>query len=142
MTLNLFDTSPVNLDGHITSTSQLNLVHGDFVLSGDNDKLLNELRALASAEIVVLDVRVGTIFHEAHAWEVQPDGSLLKWARATSGGSSVSGPRASMDADVIVVAVPPDVAVPEQPPQAGPPAPGTTQKKIRVKIGQLGSLPF
>ncbi len=140
MTLNILDVSPVNLDGSITSTSDLDLAHDGDSLSDNNDKLLDELRTLNDAEFVVPDFTVGSDTHEVHAWEVLSDGSLSKWQR--SAASSVSGLRDEMDADVVVVAVPPGVSVPQQPQPNGPPAPGTKQKKVRIKVGPTGSLPI
>lgn len=140
MTLEIQDVSPVNLDGSITTSSELELAHDTEPLGDHNDKLLNELRALDEAEVVIADFEVDTDTHEAHVWEVLADSSLSKWTRQTA--QSVSGARDEMDADVVVVAVPPGVSVPQEPQPNGPPAPGTTQKKVRVKIGKQGSLPF
>lgn len=141
MTLGMLDMHPVTLDGAITSSATLDLLHGSESLTSNNDNLYNELRVLHQAEIEVSDFEASGLTHQVHAWEVLESGELQKWPR--SSGRSVSGPRRAMDADVFVVAVAPGVAVPDEPaPEAGPPAPGTVQKKVRVKVGKQGALPF
>lgn len=141
MTLNRQDVSPLNLDGTITTAPSLDLAHATESLTGTGVHLLNTLRELSQAEVVTPDVTVSGTTHQMHVWEIDPsDQSLSKWSRGTN--NSVSGARAEMDAEFIVVAVPPGVSVPEEPPQSGPPAPGTTQKKVRVKIAKQGDLPF
>lgn len=141
MTLGMFDIHPVILDGTITSSLTLDLLHGVDSLSNNNNNLFNELRTLDEAEVVIADFDVSGTTHEAHVWEVLANRSLVKWSRGT--GSSVSGARSEMDADVFVVAVPPGVAVPNEPAsEAGPPAPGTTQKKVRIKVAKEGGMPF
>ncbi len=140
MTLNIQDISPVNLDGSLTGGSALDLAHDGEALSDHRDTLLNELDTLDDAEVVIADFTVGSDTHEVHAWEVDGSGGLTKWSR--SSGSSMSGALTEFDADVVVVAVPPGVSVPQQPQPNGPPAPGTTQKKVRIKVGPIGSMPF
>lgn len=140
MTLSIYDISPVNLDGTITSSSTLDLLHGTQSLSNCGDNLFDEIDSLEAAEIVARDFDVGGTTHAAHAWEVLADGSLSKWSR--NGSASLSGNRSDMDADVIVVGVPPGVSVPSQPAPQGPPAPGTTQKKVHVKVSKRGAMPF
>jgi hypothetical protein len=139
MTLNRLDVSPLNLDGSITTAPALDLAHDEDLLSEYG--ILNTLRDLDEAEVITPDFPVSGSTHELHVWEVDAATSTLsKWSRGT--GCSVSGARAAMDADIIVVAVPPGVSVPSEPPQSGPPAPGTTQKKVRVKIAKQGDMPI
>jgi hypothetical protein len=140
MTISIFDTSPVNLDGTITTGSTLDILHGTQSFAGNGDNLFNELRLLTSAEVTIADFSVGGTTHQVHAWEVVSGGSLSKWSR--SGSSSVSGVRTQMNADVIVVAVPPGVSVPDEPEPQGPPAPGTTQKKIKVRVEKADGMPL
>jgi hypothetical protein len=140
MTINRQDIHPVKLDGNITTSSNLDLANAGDSFSNNGDLLLNELNLLTSAEVVVPDFVVGRTTHAMHAWEILADGSLAKWSRGTA--NSVSGARTQMDATIVVVAVPLGVSVPNEPQPNGPPAPGTTQKKIKIKIGQQGSLPF
>jgi hypothetical protein len=141
MTINCLDISPLNFDGSITATADLDLAYDSDLLSEYGDQLLNELNRLEEAEVVTPDISVSGTTHQLHVWEIDDaDGSLSKWSRGTS--DSVSGLREAMDAEIVVVAVPPGVLVPTQPAPAGPPAPGTKQKKIRVKIIKQGGLPF
>lgn len=42
---------------------------------------------------------------------------------------------------MLVVAVPPGVSIPEPTSTDGPPAPGTTQSTIKIKIRRQGSMP-
>ena len=140
MTLERTDISPLQLDGSITTSSELELAHDGDLLSDYSDKLFNGLDNLTSAEVTVPDFTEGSTTHAMHAWTVNGDGSLTKWSRQSA--SSVSGSQTQFNADVVVVAVPPGVSVPEEPDPEGPPAPGTTQKKVRVKIDQEGELPL
>jgi hypothetical protein len=140
MTINIQDTDPVTLDGSITGTSELELAYDGDAFGDNDDLLLNELSSLNDAEVVVPDFLVGTVTHAMHVWDVDATGGLSKWSRGTS--SSVSGSRAEMDNDILVVAVPPGVSVPSEPEPDGPPAPGTTQKKVKIKIGEQGTLPW
>lgn len=141
MPIEILDVSPVDLDGSFTSTAELDLEHDSKLFRHHDDTLLSALDQLNDTEIIVLDFSAGGSTHQVHVWDVASDGSLDgKWSRGTA--SSVSGSRSTMDNDVLVVAVPPGVSVPSSPQPNGPPAPGTTQKKIKVKIGPQGSLPF
>lgn len=140
MTLTIYDISPVNLDGTITSSSTLDLLHGTQSLSSNGDSLFNELDSLDTTQVVARDFDVSGTTHQAHAWEIRADGSLSKWSR--NGSASVSAAVSDVDVDVIVVGVPPGVSVPSQPAPQGPPAPGTTQKKVHVKVAKRGALPF
>ncbi len=140
MTLTIFDIASVGLAGTLSSSSTLDLLHDGQSLTRNGDSLFNELKDNDSAEIVVADFDIGGETHQAHVWEVSGSGALSKWSRA--GTQSASGARSAMNNDVIVVAVPPGVSVPEEPAPEGPPAPGTTQKKVRVKVEKQGGLPF
>ncbi len=142
MTISINDTSPVTLDGSISS-STLDLFHQTNAFSSNGDTLLDELYNLTQAQVVVPDFLVGTDVHEAHVWDIDATGGLsTKWTRVTTSPvGSVSGQRDQMDNDVLVVAVPPDVSVPQNPSPSGPPAPGTTQKKVRVRIQRQGGMP-
>jgi hypothetical protein len=138
MTIMCIDVSPLTLDGSIISSSELELSHDQDAFSDYDDELLNELDVLEEAEIVVPDFQDGSLTHQMHVWEVVREDLLEKWDRVS--GSSVSGMRDDMDADIIVVAVPPGVSVPEEP-QPGAPAPGTTQKEVKITIRKQGGTP-
>jgi hypothetical protein len=140
MTISITNISPVNLDGTITSSSLLDVLHGTQSVDASSNNLHNTLTNIEDTEVVLADFDVSGTTHQVHAWEILFDRSLSKWSRATA--SSVSGTREAMDNDVVVVAVPPGVSVPETPAAEGPPAPGTTQKKIRIKIEKQGGMPI
>lgn len=140
MTIEINDISPVNLNGALISGPALDVLHGTQSVDANGNDLYNELFDLEDAEVIIADFDVSGTTHQVHAWEILPNRSLSKWSRNSA--SSASGPREGMDSDVIVVAVPPGVSVPEQPAAEGPPAPGTTQKKIRIKIEKQGGVPL
>jgi len=140
VTINIFDIHPVELDGAILSSGDLDLLHGSNSLSTNDDKLFDKIDVLNEAEFVIADFDVNGTTHQAHVWTVNDDGSLTKWGRGSVDSSS--GLQSDFERDIVVVGVPPGVGVPTAPAPTGPPAPGTTQKKIRVKIGKRGSLPF
>jgi hypothetical protein len=142
MTININDICPVTLDGSIVS-STLDVLHQTAPFSSNGDSLFDELYNLSEAQVVVPDFQVGTDVHQAHVWDIDATGGLsTKWGRVTTSPvGSVSGLRSQMDNDVLVVAVPPNVSVPQNPAPSGPPAPGTTQKKVRVKIQRQGGMP-
>ena len=141
MTLQIFDIATINLDCSL-SGSTLDLLHDSNSLTSNGDSLFDELAENGNddADIVVSDFDVSGSTHQAHTWEVLADGSLSKWSRGSA--NSYSGRRSAMDTDIYVVAVPPGVTVPAGPSTEGPPPPGTTQKKIRVKVEKQGGLPF
>lgn len=136
MTHIVFDTSPVDLTGTITSTSALDLLHGSTSLNANNDSLLVELDVLPETEIIVADFVHDSTTHQIYAWDVLATGALEPWDRDT--GCSRSGARATMDADVLMIAVPPGVQVPTPTSPSGPPAPGTTQSTVKIKIKPHG----
>jgi hypothetical protein len=140
MTLEIFDIHPVNLDGTITTSGDLDLLHGRASITAHYDKLLNRLDALNVADVVVVDFVHDDDTHEAHVWDLDECGALAaKWGRDSNGSSRRFDEEAS---DVLVVAVPPGVSVPQQPAPSGPPAPGTVQKKVRVGVGKRVLLPL
>jgi hypothetical protein len=144
MTLSITNVHPVNLTCTISSSGALELHHGAHALGHHGNSLFNELpRAGAheQAEVTIADFTHGGETHQVHAWEATTAGGVQKWTRR--GAASSSGAHRSYGAvDVLVVAVPPEVEVPEPTSTNGPPAPGTTQSTIRIKTRPQGSLPF
>lgn len=140
MTLNIFDVSSVNLNGTITSTGALDLLHGTQSLANNGNSLFNELDTLDDAEVVAGDFTHNGSTHAVYAWEALPDGSLSQWTRQSN--NSRSGSRDDVDRDVLMIAVPPGVSVPEPTSTQGPPAPGTSQTVVRIKIRKQGDMPF
>lgn len=140
MTISISDISTVSLTGTIPSGSTLDLLHGTNSFSSNGDNLYNELISLSVAEINVLDFVQGGNTYHVYAWQVLADRSLTQWTRATD--KSCSGRCDDLDADVLVIAVPPGVSVPSPTSPNGPPAPGTSQRIVRLKIRKQGSMPL
>jgi len=140
MTLSIYNTSPVALTGTFTSTAALDLLHGSSSLAANNNNIYDELRSLTSAEVTVADFTHNGTAHQIYAWDVLATGGLSAWTRASNGSSS--GARTSMNADVLFIAVPSGVTVPTPTSPSGPPAPGTTQSTVKIKIGTQGSMPI
>ena len=146
MILKLDNTHPVNLSASIDSTGGLALAHGGTLLSDREHYLFNELPEEGEgphdeAEIVIPDFTHGGDTHQIHVWEALPTGGVQPWSR--QGGAARSGLRGDLpETDILVVAVPPGVSVPAPSSTDGPPAPGTTQSTVKVKITKQGSMPF
>lgn len=140
MTLSLFNVNPLALFGGLVS-SDLELYYGSMTLtSHDNSIFVEYPTSSTGADVHLQDFVIGETKHELHAWQVMSESSISKWNRSSERSSS--GLRAAMDHDVIIVAVPVGVEIPTVPPTSGPPAPGTTQKTVKIKIAQQGSLPW
>lgn len=141
--LSLFSTHPVNLTCTIGSTSTLQLHHGSDALSSYENYLYNELPETGqpvAAEVIVADFTHGGQTHQVHVWETLASGGVQKWTR--NAASSSSGAYAHYgETEVLVVAVPPGVSVPDPTSTNGPPAPGTTQSTVKIKIRKAGSMP-
>ncbi len=144
MTLTTFNTHPVNLDCSIDSSSALAINHGADALGDHGDSIFDELPeagAHQQAEIKVADFTHNSQTHQVYAWEALPTGGLQQWTRGSAG--STSGLRGDLDTtDILIVAVPPGIAVPSPSSTNGPPAPGTTQTTVKVKVKKQGSMPF
>lgn len=77
---------------------------------------------------------------EVHAWEDTP-GGLVEWSR-DSNRSSCYRTHSDVDTKVLVIHVPSGVTAPTPTSTGGPPAPGTSQTLLRVKVKKQGSTPF
>jgi hypothetical protein len=136
MTISLLDAHPIELHAIVDAANDISDVrHGRQLFSQCGDKLFDELRSYSQTQVEFHD-QAG---HEVHVWEELSLGPS-KWARdsSISPTRSVSGPRSDMDAELTVITVAPGTSVPQE----GPPPPGTTQKKIVVKIRKQGGLPL
>jgi hypothetical protein len=136
MTISLLDAHPIQLHAVVDAANAITDVrHGSQLFSLSGDKLFDELRTVPQAQVEFHD-QAG---HEVHVWETLAAGPT-KWARdsSTSPARSVSGFRNQMDAELMVISVAPGTSVPQE----GPPAPGTTQKKVVVKIRKQSGLPI
>lgn len=143
MTLPLYNIHPVQLTCSIDSSSNLQLQHGTVALSDHRNSIFNELPETgqyAQAEVTIGDFTHNGQTYEVHVWQPDSSAGVLKWTRTAS--SSCSGAHHHYgETEVLVVAVPPDVSVPEPTSTDGPPAPGTTQTTVKVKIRRQGSMP-
>lgn len=143
MILTVNNTTPINLTCSI-GPSALALHHGSDALADHELYLFAELPAtgpIYEAEVVLADFTHDDDVHQVYAWEADPTGGVQPWTRGTNG--STSGLREDMpETDVLVVAVPPGVSVPSPTSTSGPPAPGTTQTTITVKVRKQGGMPF
>lgn len=144
MTLSLFNVHPIHLTCSINSSSALALHHGSDALSSFDNSIFNELPESGrheEAEVQIADFSHNGQTQQVHVWEASPAGDVQKWARVS--GSSRSGSYHSYgETEVLVVAVPPGIAIPSPTSTNGPPAPGTTQSTIKVKIRRQGSMPW
>jgi len=144
MTLSLSNVHPINLSCSISSSSALEISHGSNTLSSYNNSIFNELPtsgANEDAAVAVADFTSGGQTHQVHVWEATAAGGVQKWTRETAGSRS-SSHRCYGEVDVLIVAVPPGISVPNPTSTNGPPAPGTTQSTVKVKIRPQGGLPF
>jgi len=145
MILRIENIHPVNLTASIDNAGGLVISHGSDDL-GDYEYLFNELPEDGEgphdeAEIVVADFTHGGDTHQVYAWEALPTGGVQQWTRQS--GASRSGLRDDLAVtEVLIVAVPPGVSVPSPTSTDGPPAAGTTQSTVKVKITKSGGMPF
>jgi hypothetical protein len=145
MTIPIFNVHPILLDAVLDASAALTDIQHQRTSIPENEELFDELYDKPGAEVVVPDLQRADGTYELHVWEIDSPTSLTKWERQADAAGlmrSVSGTHTKWGAAVIIVVVPPRVSVPSQPPQEGPPAPGTTQKKINVKIRKQGDLPL
>lgn len=140
MTISISDISTISLTGVIPSGSTLDILHGSNSFSSNGNNLYNELISLTTADVNVLDFAHSGSTNQVYAWQVLASGSLSQWSRGTD--RSYSGRFEDLDADVLVIAVPSGVTVPSPTSANGPPAPGTTQRVIRLKIRKQGKMPL
>lgn len=146
MTLYRYNIHPLNLSASIDSSGDLALAHSGDLLGDNGDAVFDELPEdgegpYDEAEVVIADFTHNGDTHQVYAWEALPTGGVQQWSRVS--GTSRSGARGDLDeTDVLVVAVPPGVSVPDPTSTSGPPAPGTTQTTIKVKVKKQGGMPF
>lgn len=143
MTISISDISTISLTGTIPTIptgSTLDIFHGSNSFSGNGNNLYNELISLTESDVNVVDFALGRDTHQVYAWQVLADGSLTQWSRAS--GMSCSGRYRALDADVLIIAVPPGISVPNPSSANGPPAPGTSQRVVRIKIHKQGDMPL
>ena len=136
MIISLFDVHPIQLHPTFDASEALaDIRHSQTLFSANRDKLLDELREQGAAEVELHDDAA----HELHVWEKLESG-YLKWSRDSSSAParSLSGLRSEMEAELTIVAFAPGTTVPQE----GPPPPGTSNKKIVVKIRKQGGLPL
>ena len=140
MTISISDISTISLTGTIPTGSTLDIFHGSNSFSGNGNNLYNELISLTVSDVNVVDFVLGGDTHEVYAWQVLADGSLTQWSRGS--GMSYSGRHRALDASVLIIAVPPGISVPNPSSANGPPAPGTSQRVVRIKIHKQGDMPL
>jgi hypothetical protein len=143
MTLSLYNTHPIQLTCTIDSSSNLQLHHGNQALGSHDNSLFNELPdsgPYERSEVEIADFTHGSQTYEVHVWEPDDAGGVQKWTR-TTGGSCSGAHHHYGEKEVLVVAVPSGVTVPEPTSTAGPPAPGTSQTTVKVKIRRHGAMP-
>ncbi|MBK8230630.1 MAG: hypothetical protein IPK72_08625 [Candidatus Eisenbacteria bacterium] len=146
MTLYRYNIHPVELTADLDGLGGLALAHNDDLLSDHGDYLFDELPEDGegphnAAEIVIPDFAANDTTHQIYVWEELPTGGLQQWTRRN--GAAHSGARGDLpETELLVVAVPPGVSVPSPTSTGGPPAPGTTQSTVKVKITKQGGLPF
>jgi len=144
-TLSRYNIHPLNLDASIDASGGLSLAHSGDLLSDYDDSIFDELPEDGTgpnddAEVVIADFTHNGSTHQVYAWEEVSTG-LQQWARTS--GAARSGARSDLDeTDVLVIAVPPGVSVPTPTSTGGPPAPGTTQTTVKVKVRKQGSMPW
>jgi hypothetical protein len=138
MTLQLQDQSSVDLTATIDD-DHLSLTFEE-PLSYDGNSIFHTLDELTQAELTIGDFSHGGQDYAVHAWEiVSEDGALSEpWSR--SGGRVRSGPRASMNARVLLIAAP-EGLVPEPETAEAPPPPTTSTTVLTVKVRKKGAMP-
>jgi len=142
MTLRIDNVHPLNLKASLDDRGALVLSYDGKPLCEHGNSIFDELPKDGEgpndeAEIVISDFTHGGITHQIFVWEVLKTGALLQWTRF--GGASRSGPRHATKAEVRVVAL--SVPKPEDDAK-GPPAPGSTQTTVKVKVKKHGSMPL
>ncbi len=75
---------------------------------------------------------------DVYAWTVTATG-LVPWTRGDRESFTTV---TTLDHDVLIVHVPTGTTVPAAPSTSGPPAPGTSQTVLRVKVEDQGALPI
>ncbi len=141
MTINVHDIATLVLDCVPQTSGGLDIHHQTVSFAASGDEIFDKLDRFEAAKVFVPDVMVGAQSHGAHVWLLEGGKLGTKWARTSNPAGSSWPAVAEFESDVLVVCVPSDVAVPSSPSPAGPPAPGTTQRKVRVKVQRQGGLP-
>ncbi len=77
---------------------------------------------------------------DVYAWEDTPNG-LSAWSRNSS-GTGCYAVHSDVDSEVLVVHVPSGVTVPSPTSTGGPPAPGTSQRVLKVTVKKQGDQPI
>lgn len=136
MTLAVGNKPRVAISYELQPRQSLALSHDGDDLDDYGNALFVELQsppAPPSCTLTFTDASGGDVY----AWTV--DRTLSAWPRGT-GECSITVE--SMDHDVLVVHVPTGVNPPSDPSASGPPAPGTSQTVVRIKVKDQGSLPL
>jgi len=145
MILRIENIQTLNLNAKIDEEGELILAYDRKPLREHGNAIFDELPKDGEArnnqaEVVIADFTHKGVPHQVFAWEVLTTGELLQWSR--EGGASRSGVRDDTEANVLVSAI----SVPKRSDTgsdtAGPPAPGSTQTTVKVKIKKQGSMPF
>ena len=137
MTLAVGNQARVAITYELEPGQSLALYHDGQHLKPYGNSLFVELAAPPTPPDCTVTFRDAT-GGDAYAWTVEASG-LTAWPR---GSTSSSLTVESMDNDVIIVHVPTGVTPPSAPSASGPPAPGTSQTVVRIKVKEQGSLPL
>ncbi len=138
MTLAIGNQGNVPLTYTVQTGQPLALFHRGEALAPYGNKLFVELQAPPkppTCTLTIEDAPGGNV----HVWTVDASGALTSWTRAREGASLTVE---ALDHDVLVVHVPTGTTPPGTPSPSGPPAPGTSQLVVRVKVKDQGSLPL
>lgn len=137
MTLAVGNQANVTLTYTVEPGQSLALFYGQTALKPYGNALFVELQKPPTPPTCTLSFQDAS-GGDVHVWTIEPDGSLSAWTRARD---STSLTVASLDHDILVVHVTEGSAPPSSPSPSGPPAPGTSQTVLNVKVKDQGSLP-
>jgi len=137
MTLAVGNKPRVAITYKLGPSQSMGLLHEENRLKDYGDALFVELLSPPDPPTCTLMLK-DAVGGDAYAWTVEVTG-LTPWPRGSAGSSLTVQ---SMDNDVIVVHVPVRGTPPSAPSASGPPAPGTSQTVVRIKVKDQGSLPL
>lgn len=137
MTLAIGNESNITFTYTLGTNQALNLDYNANALPSYGNKVFVELLAPPTPPTTTILIK-NTSGAAVHAWTATPTG-MVPWNRE---GAMCSAPFSNVDSDVLVVHVPNTVTVPTPTSSSGPPAPGTSQTVLRVKVKNQGSLPL
>lgn len=143
MTYPVGNETTVDLTYTVGSQNDIDLIYDDDPLDPYHNSIFVELQdpdpndsIEPTTTITIKDASNADV----HVWENTPNG-LIPWSRNSAGTGSYAI-HSDVDTELLVVHVPSGVSVPSPTSTDGPPAPGTSQRVLKVKVKKQGDQPI